>query len=1337
MKSLQKDLRDQWTTKKATQDPSVAQEFEIRYIQAFQEKLEESRQRHRRRNAKRRRLGLVTTPFYFRNERYPDSDDETYTKGDTPNCEAEIEQATPSSDAAESQEAEEDNSIDHQASDALLLSKSSSSVKPQERSRPPNRVFTYDPDKAAPEKSKTAATATGKEAQVTKSSKAPGSLSSSKLPKQAKLDRLPSRARDLRVSTEYSGTAQKSSSTPQAPAPSRSGNVSTTIAAVPTTNVGKKSLTAKKSGQAVVKKSAQAAVNVFSEGKKPKQRRSVGVDEIDHNKEQKLYDRVSWRRKSELRSRARNDQAPDITRVAQGLFAPGFNPGSRTQPSQEEQAPRDVAPRDAAPRDVDGDEGAHSTIPEEAPRRSLTMTLSTSVGSAASGPAKSALSKRSWSSSDVTRPKKKAKSVRFTGADDEPETRESRSVRFPGGDERFVRVANSDSPIGDDPIFVSEPMEIDDSTGFTNETAAQTTAQSAEDSLGNLQSVNKKIMLSTASTQILDVTFEAVPREPSQFELAVRRSLEAFIDIDCLRIGHTVQVETLSSQLPTIPFHHLCSGSITSAGGLLEVIAEHLRIKCSGLFVTHEQFNLVMFPTKCEMFNLEAYGLKPTDSSDGIAFTYLLFRSSEHPIARLIRPNSGVHEKLQLGRGAEKSVLFAKILNLRFSQLTAGPADRKKKFFFLAFPERSMDWCRSICSWLSMRDPRCEIFTSFGSGGWSAFIERANSECGIVILHEAAVPLVRRFPSVARLLQSHNINFWRMSESLSLQQIQSSVPKVTSVIPTMFSRLFPAGKVFLITPSFMVSQPQETVKFFKWFFDGPHLASYHKLVTTYNLVDYLRDLADEKCAEQASVKLDRWNRMSQLDVAIQKNAGALTDQDLEARQKAWLYVDIWLAQIPQIDIPFSEDCRLIRADRSIDPHDEQSLVNWFGWWSLEHCDEYQKFYVVGSDAPKDASPMQASRVSRNIKPPKYGRSVVNDPDEAFRVTLKHDEPVEAVNAGPQLQNGTFWFQSRYFSNDESNIKAGLITLNRGWHTKFHHTPVSWADVAMAEFFGDPLMEFATIEQWWRGALPWLGDPGNHFSTYVGFFYTIQSDWDPAAFREGLKPRRHPWLAVYRPVNPHDKRMEFKHGRTELIIWDTRAGDKFEHSHSIGLTDLTWMQQQLVHFIQLHAHEKNPGSFLERVWLGGFQKHQQQCGSTGPADITWDFLIKMYGDLKHTIPGFEKFLTNNGYRPVSLSPHESQDESDEDPDTRIIFHPPRGVGQLKPGTSKCTNDLFKAARLHGLHTPKSEKMTFTYRPTMEWYRDQVAEGRQFEHISIDAWHKLFDHLKIDKSDAPPK
>lgn len=1366
LENLPEQLAIQWEERKATQDPAVALEFEEQCNSAFNAELEASRKRHCRRNEKRKKLGLPTTSFCFRKQKQPDSEHEMEQEHDSQGSKAET--SSPSSDNGdECDKADEDSTVEHKATEALESTKPTSKAKLPNPPRPPNRFFTFNPDKALPTEER-AVRAESREAALPISSSTWTRPSSSKEQPSNRL----SQDREVPSATAYQGTARKFSTTDSslsrtinAGALNASDLASTSISArtpasvapavTASSNAAKKTVKERKT----LRRTSQA-VNIFFGGKISRTRQSGGDIELDRNQPPKLYTKHHHRWKAEKRGRDREDQAPDIAKIAKVMFAPGANsvlvPGPNAenmQSNQKERASVDASDSEGGPSEAEQDS-------QEQPR-AIPPTQLDGAGSATTSTRHAGLPKRSSLSSGVDRPSKKAKKVHFIEVEAGPSVSQgpsaiqTRSERFPEADDKWIPKEKGLSSItGDDGLFVSEPMEIDSTSVSSSDspidTSSSTSTAGAEGfslfthkarNVKSVRCVGKKMKLSTSPERILDVTFDSIPKATSLG--TAEQWLNDFIDASCLDIGHMVLAETFVAQLLSLSSQNLqtlCSGTITSISHSedLDVVAEHLRVGSSGLFVARAHFNLLVFPTKCADFDsLNSYGIESITPGD-VALKYFIF-SSAVPIFEQIRPSSSSAQGLRSRVGEEKVLLFPTILGIQYSALVASSIKDKKKsvHFFLAFPERAIEWQRSIASWLSTRERTCKIYTNFDSGSWLAFVEKAKREFGVIIVHEALVQFLRKFPQLAKLLLKYPVNIWHFSESLDLEPPQPLVG--SEIVPTMstkLSRLFPAGSVALVTPSFIVSEPQAAYRLFKWFFEVRAKFGNHKLMFAYNIGEYLSDLSREKTALRSRLEDNLWKQSNKgpLDIAMDKRKGALTDQDLEARQKTWLYMEWWLSQQVQSEVAFSEFNPAIFVDRSIDPHDEQSLVNWFGWWSLEHSHEYRKFYVLGSSSRTESGKVHTltSRASRKVPLAKYSRTVVNDTDKAQMIPLSKRVPPSAED-----------FESKCFHNDENRIGPWLESQDRGYFAKLYRFPVSWVDKRMAAHCGDPSLRFKTIEQWWDSVPPWNSGT-HHYNTFAAFFYTVSEEWDPDRPPKAIQPKSHPWIAIWRPVDPHFKGTLYSHGKTELILWDVRAGQELERKQSVQLRDLTWMQRALISHIRLHAREKNPNSFLERVWLGGFQAHQSAFASTQPADITAEYVMSLLKDLTHMLPGLGNYLTQNGYRPVALTIGEmelpsadNEEQSDDDCNTRMIFHAPRGSADPQStGISQCTNNLFEAARLERLRFKPAKEMVYTYPPTLTWYRKQVAEGRHFEHILVDEWEKIFSVMGVDKSSSAP-
>lgn len=1068
-----------------------------------------------------------------------------------------------------------------------------------------------------------------------------------------------------------------------------------------------------------------------------------------------------------MASRSKEDKAPDINKLAGSLFTPGADTNTKdTQSAQPEEAVK-IAHSYEVPADHSASPIGKVQYPSERtespePYYTDAAPVIPRPATPPTVPLKSALTmyRRASMSVGASQADKKAKTVRWGASNYAPEPCESiksRQARFPGADERYVHSYqaseinlenNSCAFTGEDSLFVDSPMEIDDlDLGLESAPLSLPTCPSTSlrvpPQLISSQKLSKKIVLPTSQGRIIDVSFSGVPNQVSGHQDP--EWLVDFVGAEHIELCHTVFAETFISYLRSFqdqPSLFLACGDVASDDiDSLETIAEHLRSSASALFMSRQRFNLLVFPTACVDFQaLETFGADVNNAND-VSLKYFLFGSIQQPLHQLIRPpfTNGTNSRSQIGR--ERVVLFPKILGFQFSQLIRPWTKQQKKNFFLAFPERAICWLHQIGAWLSERDEACKIYTNFTEGSWAAFCEKAKKESCFVIIHEALVPFIRRFPSMAKLLQSSDRPIlWTFSESIN----QNALPPATDflpVLPTMFSRLFPLGKAILITPSFMVSRPRETYEAWKWLWKTARHSSNFKFVVPADIREYLRDLSEDKSKELQRLRATRWKNRNELEVASLKTAEGLSDYDLEARQKTWVFVSTWLSETPELNRPGTLHNNVVFVDRYIDPSDEQSLVNWFGWWAEAHCGEYRKFYVFGSDPSirqsDQYSATPSSRASRTVKIPKYLRSVVNDPDEAMRNLAQ--KTGRTLPAGMSEDSG---FRSIKFRS-ELQMNKFVADLDQGTHgglMKLFRYVVSWTNFNMARHFGDRDSQLKTMEQWWRAKQQWLSDDLHAFRTYIGFFYTIADEYPSDKYPSSRLPPMRPWIVLYRPTEPHMP-IKFRHGKTEIFIYDTQLGDELEDKDKIVITDLTWMQQQLVNYISNHASETDENAYVDRVWLGGFGLQQErfrqaQSQSSCPVDVAAETLQCFCSNLKSVVPGEARHLNSNGWRQVfnepSHDPKQPGDhfEEEDDPERRLIFHPPQGSGSLMPkGASKCKNNLFEAARLARLRDKSAEDMTLTYPPTMDWYQHQVNEGRHFEHILVDSWHEIFKVLRI--------
>jgi chromo domain-containing protein 1 len=775
--------------------------------------------------------------------------------------------------------------------------------------------------------------------------------------------------------------------------------------------------------------------------------------------------------------------------------------------------------------------------------------------------------------------------------------------------------------------------------------------------------------------------------------------------------------------------------------------------------------------------------------------------------------------------------MMKRLFDFDYSKLLpATPRPLPEHSFFLAVPNSRGQIGQALYHWLRANNPACTIFTSHHAGGWNAFRAKVEYVPGVVIIHETLAWSVRRFPNLSKHLIARNDEYWCISEPVHGLPLYPSISEDLSPPGDLrLTRLFPYRTAILLTPSFLVSEPRRALELFEWFANKWVGSFHYRLVTAHNIHEYLSELADERY--QARQEL--WNAPGDIQVDMEANLSGLSRDDCRCRYTvANLAADMNIARTAQAG-PFAHDednSSLVYADSSIDPIDEQSLVNWFGWWATLRADQFRKFHVIGSS---QAITMHGCRRGElRVRIPKYSHVTLDDPDAVLELLQEMNDQVEASEASDANGNGdgdASNMQVSPLGNKRSEFKQGppgafrsnLIAMENprafaaffdslcvkgGFRLQWilYVFPVCWLDLQMAEHFGDFTCEFSRICDWFKFTLPFgscyqrkEGDsnkPMRGYNTYLGFFYTIDKEWDPdnpPPKKPLERVERHPWIAIYRPVNPHRK----QHDRCELIIWDPAARTRYPNGKPPAEKDLIFMQRQLIQHVRENGDEKNAGTWLDQVWFGGWD-WPENCDSQYPIDTTLLFLREMLSDIRNFLPAPEVVMERSQWQRVRLSsgspsplppptlappPNlgydsplfveedddgdipmdldtpshhptspsclgEGEGETDDDaadPETRVIFHPPRGTTSSSndpkrpaPFRSRCVNRLYEEARLAKARAaaardgaPPPSHMAYRFPPTMEWYAEQKGEGRGYAHVNVDSWERVFNLLKI--------
>ncbi|KAK0740835.1 hypothetical protein B0T18DRAFT_393577 [Schizothecium vesticola] len=846
--------------------------------------------------------------------------------------------------------------------------------------------------------------------------------------------------------------------------------------------------------------------------------------------------------------------------------------------------------------------------------------------------------------------------------------------------------------------------------------------------------------------------------------------------LETLRVRHICLAQNVKIKLPNLVFENFneASGSLEAKDGngtSVEAVARFLASGFLGLYYPHPKFNLLVYPAKCDEWKAAMAGHEGPSDPDAVLrfwicdaafdFTTIMrpwgWEAAPSPPQSTVHPNTHSQETISL---MQRWFSFDYQMLLPVRNTTSSGSGS----FFLAFPSSKLAHVTVLSNWLLACNPACRIFVGLQHGSWEAFTStlREDQSAGVVIVHESLVWTLRRFPRLHESLQRMDDQYWCFSDPDRPRPVFPSmrlVEESRSPATPQFIRLFPDRSAILLTPSFLVSEPQATRRLLDWFLSNRAKHVGTRLVSGWDLQEYLSDLAKEKADERQEVKSSQYGN-SEFELQSRGLSQEECNDRFISSVKAMELHNLRLARSGPYEADEEDNSALIYAPPYIDPNDEQSLVNWFGWWSLQRADQLRQLWVLGTDEPRS----RTRKFERRVRIPKYTRVTINDPEVVLETIQQHrsdvtaqqseQAAVRAQSSNPVARDDTGSVnylspKSDVLHSDDakelhgalSEIRASRLRLG-GPITLFHH-PVSWDDVDMVHHFSDPMENYNRISTWWKFAHPFAFQT-NGFNTYIGFFYTLEEEWNPAVIPKGPKPKRHPWIVAYRPVNLFKR----PYNRCEVIIWDPCAPTKYPGRHQVGEKELSYMQRRVIQVVRERCAEKNIGTWLDQVWLGGFASDSfPGDDSPYPIDRTLNWLDATLKNFKKYLPAPEQLMTGRGFIPVipdtaapvrplpigkgpqnlgdaPMELDSSGSELEDDEDTRMIFHPPRG-SKLPPGQrTRCINRLYEAARLAKARNERETTMVYNFPSTTTWYREQVEEGRDYQHITFETNFESF-------------
>ncbi|KAF5964137.1 hypothetical protein FCOIX_13558 [Fusarium coicis] len=821
-----------------------------------------------------------------------------------------------------------------------------------------------------------------------------------------------------------------------------------------------------------------------------------------------------------------------------------------------------------------------------------------------------------------------------------------------------------------------------------------------DESSSSNKSITTEVQFGPGSRETFSVIFERDEDQNGQPWSSI------FEQHPILIFTHSCMTQDFWSQEAFLAAAKLGTGSVISSGDpdSLATVANWLCVRSVGVLLYQQELCIFLYAS--------------FDKS--VLLQYHLFRPSSHLTTRSLAPIV-LPEGVGSGDVLPQMIptVFNRLLGFQYEQLLPEKAlmDYSNHNFFLVFPTNAVEEAYFLSAWLRSCNPQCRLLSSLTTGHWASFRKLGQ---GVVIVHEEAIWAMRLFPSVWTVLHNvPNFNFRLFSISLQPSPFYHSLGQPSQIGDVTLQTICGQNKAALVTPSFVISQPQQAWAFFKWAYKywQQHRGAF-TLIVCADFENWVHEVA-------VMVKED-WETHRE-STRVREEDKATAEKEIDALFKCSQHVR-------EVAGPSDDNQSVVVfAPDSIDGNDEQSLVNWFGWWSILNLDQYRHFTVVGS-----SSNAAIQRLTHQIRIPQYTPSTSGNPDEVWGKVNPAASSIVAQNQpaaerAPQRKLQLIPYDDGVsFQHFLGQLESDIRDRSWGPQTVFNR-PISYWNMDMAHEFP----EFGTYDRCLRYFNAKIH--GHTFiNTGVAFCYTIEGSWKYGDNRETTNKNRRPWIVVYRPVELFRKPWR----EMELIIWDPvmQMLDNDAHVYDGQLIEA---QREMIRLAE-ESYNKLP---LVKVWIKGSNVIPQ--GLTDPVDITIHQLQHLMKNLKVSIPAGHPAMRSQGWREVrsgnppvrSRSPSPQAMDVDEptgtddaaDEDLKIVFHAPRGKNMDRP--TKCKNRLFMHCENKRSEGYRGRTMDYVFRPTLDWYDEQVQEGRGFEHIRVMPWPAFFSKHLIEVPERP--
>ena len=608
-------------------------------------------------------------------------------------------------------------------------------------------------------------------------------------------------------------------------------------------------------------------------------------------------------------------------------------------------------------------------------------------------------------------------------------------------------------------------------------------------------------------------------------------------------------------------------------------------------------------------------------------------------------------------------------------------------------------------------------------------------------MHELVTGTLRQFPYFRKLVYpgTWNCRVWSISQATYASPLfypmqgRDDKDDTTSEIGRIsWTELFPRGLALLLTPSVILADPMYVYNIVRWVSAAARSgAAPVTLVAAWDLCSHLKEVADEKmrmCQEILGNQVQYQPKFEVLRAALRVGAA---EKHCIYRHETWVLAtelcDSSTRKLLAVTRGAEWPSPVVLADPAIDPNDEQSLVNWFGWWSTLYMDQYRAFYVLGSENKS----LHLDILSRKIRVPHFVGGTVPDAGSAkvsaqppvppaAEMHQKTEAPVrpppQPIAADPRREPRTDIAASTLSAPTPHRHPLQPLAAHapqlRSWNQadnfwKVFGFIVWWRDANEAFSHGCVNSSNNTIRGWFSYTWPF----GIAHRSYIGMF-SLADDADKMAVTntQNRATSSHTWVVVWRPVNPHMQHVT--KNQTELIFWDPRASDRFNGASAMSETrGLTSGQQAVVDYVRKHGKVKNPDTYLANIWISSHTRSWKRGMLSSDRDEIQeclDFLQELAGNFRYCMPPTAAYLKSLGYTllteaerdavartPIStISTPVTGSLSTSAPGASAACSTGSGSGQKQePGNVRTTTDGKGAAAEEKRGNPGPERMVF--------------------------------------------